>query len=178
MRLRLRLQESLFLDAPPRPPLTPARAAAGLALAAVGVVAICLRLGFSTSFHSLWAEDGTILLETAARHDFLTSAGTLYVGNVILVPRLVGEIVAAAPLSWAPAIFTIAGNAIVVGCAFLAPLISPYDPVRQRLTEALQGPSSAHLLGTDENGRDILARVIYGSRVSLQAGVISGARVS
>jgi hypothetical protein len=119
VRLRLRLQETLFLDAPPRPPLTPARVGAGLALAAVGVVAICLRLGFSTSFHSLWAEDGTILLETAVRHDFLTSAGTLYVGNVILVPRLVGEIAAAAPLSWAPAIFTIAGNAIVVGCAFI-----------------------------------------------------------
>ena len=63
--------------------------------------------------------------------------------------------------------------ATVVGCALLAPVISPYDPVRQRLTEALQGPSAAHLLGTDENGRDVLARVIYGSRVSLQAGVIS-----
>jgi peptide/nickel transport system permease protein len=61
----------------------------------------------------------------------------------------------------------------VVACAFLAPLISPHDPVRQRLTEALQAPGANHILGTDENGRDVLARVIYGTRVSLQAGVIS-----
>lgn len=62
---------------------------------------------------------------------------------------------------------------LVVFCAVFAPAISPYDPVRQRLTEALQGPDSTHLLGTDENGRDVLARVIYGSRISLQAGLIS-----
>lgn len=61
----------------------------------------------------------------------------------------------------------------VVVCAILAPRISPYDPIRQRLTEALQAPSADHLLGTDENGRDILARIIYGTRISLLAGVIS-----
>lgn len=62
---------------------------------------------------------------------------------------------------------------LVCLCALFAPVISPYDPVRQRLSEALQGPSPTHWLGTDENGRDVLARVIYGSRISLQAGVIS-----
>src|SRR3954470_4788740 len=62
---------------------------------------------------------------------------------------------------------------LVIFCAIFAQFISPYDPVRQRLTEALQAPTLAHLLGTDENGLDILSRVIYGSRVSLQAGLMS-----
>jgi peptide/nickel transport system permease protein len=62
---------------------------------------------------------------------------------------------------------------LLVLCAALAPLISPYDPTRQRLLEALQGPSAAHLLGTDENGRDVLSRILYGARVSLLAGVFS-----
>jgi peptide/nickel transport system permease protein len=63
--------------------------------------------------------------------------------------------------------------ALLVLCAILAPWISPYDPNRQRLLEALQGPSAEHLLGTDENGRDVLSRILYGARVSLSAGLIS-----
>ncbi len=61
----------------------------------------------------------------------------------------------------------------VVACALFAPLVSPHDPIRQQIVLARQPPSPANLLGTDENGRDVLSRVIYGSRVSLQAGVIS-----
>jgi peptide/nickel transport system permease protein len=57
--------------------------------------------------------------------------------------------------------------------ALLAPLVSPYDPTRQRLLEALQGPSATHLLGTDENGRDVLSRILYGAQVSLAAGILS-----
>lgn len=63
--------------------------------------------------------------------------------------------------------------ALLVICALTAPWISPYDPTRQRLLEALQGPSALHLLGTDENGRDVLSRILYGSRVSLAAGLFS-----
>jgi peptide/nickel transport system permease protein len=63
--------------------------------------------------------------------------------------------------------------ALLAVCAVLAPVISPYDPNRQRLLEALQAPSAAHLLGTDENGRDVLSRVLYGARVSLAAGIFS-----
>jgi peptide/nickel transport system permease protein len=58
-------------------------------------------------------------------------------------------------------------------CAVLAPVISPYEPNRQRLLEALQGPSAEHLLGTDENGRDVLSRILYGTRISLAAGIFS-----
>jgi peptide/nickel transport system permease protein len=63
--------------------------------------------------------------------------------------------------------------ALLVVCAVTAPWISPYEPNRQRLLEALQAPSAEHLLGTDENGRDVLSRVLYGARVSLAAGVFS-----
>jgi len=67
--------------------------------------------------------------------------------------------------------FAIVG--MLVLAAVLAPVVSPYDPNRQRLLDALQAPSPAHLLGTDENGRDVLSRILYGARVSLLAGVFS-----
>jgi ABC-type dipeptide/oligopeptide/nickel transport system permease subunit len=62
---------------------------------------------------------------------------------------------------------------VVVVVAICAPLISPYDPIKQDLVAALAGPSVAHPLGTDNNGRDVLARVIWGTRISLIAGVVS-----
>ena len=61
------------------------------------------------------------------------------------------------------------GLTIVVGLglvALLAPWIAPYDPAQQAIADRLQGPSSAHLLGTDQLGRDILSRVIYGTRIA------------
>jgi ABC-type dipeptide/oligopeptide/nickel transport system permease subunit len=62
---------------------------------------------------------------------------------------------------------------IVVFCAIFAPLIAPYDPLEQDYLAIAQPPSSAHWLGTDDLGRDVLSRIIYGSRVSLQVGAIS-----
>lgn len=61
---------------------------------------------------------------------------------------------------------------LVVVTAILAPVISPFDPADQGATRLL-GPSGTHLLGTDELGRDTLSRIIFGSRISLQVGVIS-----
>jgi peptide/nickel transport system permease protein len=55
--------------------------------------------------------------------------------------------------------------------AVLAPIISPYDPVRISLSERLSPPSIKHLFGTDEVGRDILSRVMYGAAISLRIGV-------
>jgi peptide/nickel transport system permease protein len=55
--------------------------------------------------------------------------------------------------------------------ALLAPLIAPYDPKFLDPAVRLRGPSAAHWLGTDDLGRDILSRVIYGARVSLLIGV-------
>ena len=62
---------------------------------------------------------------------------------------------------------------LLIVLAITAPIISPYSPVRQDLLETLQKPSAAHPFGTDDLGRDVLSRVIYGSRVSLQVGLIS-----
>jgi len=55
--------------------------------------------------------------------------------------------------------------------AVLAPAIAPYDPVAQDLTHRSQPPSRDHLLGTDRLGRDTLARIVYGSRLSLSVSV-------
>ncbi|WP_160003422.1 ABC transporter permease [Rhizobium sp. 18055] len=52
--------------------------------------------------------------------------------------------------------------------AVLAPFIAPYNPVTQDLGNALQAPNWAHIAGTDEFGRDILSRLIYGTRITIQ----------
>jgi len=57
--------------------------------------------------------------------------------------------------------------------AIFAPLIAPYDPTKQSWSAVRKAPSLAHWFGTDEVGRDILSRIIYGTRASLSAGVIS-----
>lgn len=62
---------------------------------------------------------------------------------------------------------------MIILSAILAPLISPYDPAVQSIKERKQGPSAAHLLGTDKYGRDVLSRIIYGGRVSLIVGVLA-----
>jgi peptide/nickel transport system permease protein len=71
------------------------------------------------------------------------------------------------------AVFGLAVIAIFVLLAILAALVSPYDPVAQSWTTVRQAPSAAHWFGTDEVGRDVLTRVLYGARASLLAGVIS-----
>src|SRR2546427_6429347 len=55
--------------------------------------------------------------------------------------------------------------------AVLAPIVSPHDPLKQDLGNVLAKPGRAHLLGTDNVGRDVLSRVIWGTRVSLVAGL-------
>jgi peptide/nickel transport system permease protein len=57
--------------------------------------------------------------------------------------------------------------------AILAPFIAPYDPLQTSWTRIRKPPSAEHWFGTDENGRDVLSRVIWGARASLMAGVIS-----
>ncbi len=57
--------------------------------------------------------------------------------------------------------------------AAAAPLISPYDPVAQDLRSAIQPPSAEHWFGTDQLGRDIATRLMYGARISLMIGVLA-----
>jgi peptide/nickel transport system permease protein len=61
----------------------------------------------------------------------------------------------------------------VVLCAIFAPLIAPFDPLAIDPVSILQRPSTNHLLGTDELGRDILSRIIFGARVSISVSVIA-----
>lgn len=61
---------------------------------------------------------------------------------------------------------------VLVGAAIFAPWIAPYDPLEIRLGKPLTGPSWDHLFGLDDLGRDLLSRVIYGSRITLRIGVI------
>jgi ABC-type dipeptide/oligopeptide/nickel transport system permease subunit len=62
---------------------------------------------------------------------------------------------------------------LLIITAICATLFAPYDPYKQSLGEALQGPSGTHLLGTDPLGRDELSRIIYGTRISLLVGIVS-----
>ena len=57
--------------------------------------------------------------------------------------------------------------------AIFAPLLAPHDPTKADFTAILQGPSAQYPLGTDEVGRDLLSRLIFGARASLQAGLIA-----
>ncbi|MGM0420837.1 MAG: nickel transporter permease [Bacillota bacterium] len=57
--------------------------------------------------------------------------------------------------------------------AVLAPYIAPHNPFQTNFFKTLEGPSREHLLGTDDLGRDLLSRIIYGARISLTIGFIS-----
>jgi peptide/nickel transport system permease protein len=66
----------------------------------------------------------------------------------------------------------VAGLLAFVLAALFAPLLTPYDPIALDLAVGLQPPSLAHPFGTDQLGRDILTRVIFGARIDLQIGAI------
>lgn len=63
--------------------------------------------------------------------------------------------------------------AVLLALALAAPLLTSYDPERQNLAQALKPISPAHPLGTDHLGRDMLARILYGGRLSLLIGVLA-----
>jgi peptide/nickel transport system permease protein len=62
---------------------------------------------------------------------------------------------------------------VAVAVAITAPILAPYSPLKQNLGNTLARPDRVHLLGTDNVGRDVLSRVIWGTRISLLAGVVS-----
>ena len=61
---------------------------------------------------------------------------------------------------------------LILGLALFAPLLTDQDPVKMTISERLQPPSADHYLGQDEYGRDILARLLYGARVSDRKSVV------
>ena len=90
-----------------------------------------------------------------------------------------GPIVVAAPSAWQRATRS-GGLAIglvlalaMVAMALAAPWLAPYDPNAQDVLLKLEPPSAAHPFGTDDFGRDVLSRVIYGARISLFVGAIA-----
>ena len=70
------------------------------------------------------------------------------------------------------AAFLIALVIVSIGAEWIA----PYDPLQQSLRHALQGPSAEHWLGTDDLGRDVLSRLIFGGRIALIAAIEATSR--
>jgi len=62
---------------------------------------------------------------------------------------------------------------LVLAAAIFAPWIAPYSPLEFDVVEMLQPPSTAHWLGTDELGRDVLSRAIYAARISMQVALLA-----
>jgi peptide/nickel transport system permease protein len=71
-----------------------------------------------------------------------------------------------------PAVIALAAVATFVAVAVAAPHVAPYDPIKMDYRAVRKAPSDAHRLGTDEVGRDVLSRLVWGARASLLAGVI------
>jgi len=69
-------------------------------------------------------------------------------------------------------IFGLAIVIIWILLALFAPVIAPFDPLEQNITDRLQAPNSTYLMGTDELGRDIFSRVLWGGRITLPAALI------
>ncbi|MCI6886501.1 MAG: ABC transporter permease [Lachnospiraceae bacterium] len=70
------------------------------------------------------------------------------------------------------AVFSAILIVLIIMAAVFAPVVAPYDHLKQSLTDRLQHPSAAHWLGTDELGRDVLSRIIFGARISLTIGLV------
>jgi peptide/nickel transport system permease protein len=102
--------------------------------------------------------DATFSASLAASHDELESPARRALRRLL---KRKGAVVGLVVLS------------LFVLLAILAPLVAPYDPVATSWSLVRKPPSALHWFGTDELGRDVLARVIYGARASLLAGVIS-----
>lgn len=71
------------------------------------------------------------------------------------------------------ALFALGMIVLIIIIAIFAPFIAPYAPETQNLKIMNKGPMEGHILGTDSLGRDILSRIIYGSRVSLMVGILT-----
>jgi peptide/nickel transport system permease protein len=71
------------------------------------------------------------------------------------------------------AVFGLVVATLAILVALLAPWLAPFDPARQDFDQVLARPGGAHVMGTDDLGRDVLSRVMFGARASIQAGVLS-----
>src|SRR5262245_15707683 len=70
----------------------------------------------------------------------------------------------------------LSGALLILGLVLIAlsaPWIAPYNPIAQNLLERLKGPSASHWMGTDDLGRDVLSRMIFGARISLTVAFVA-----
>jgi peptide/nickel transport system permease protein len=109
-------------------------------------------------------------LQAAERPD---ATGALTSGSACAVRRSPGRVLWGRLRRDRVAVAGLAIIAVLVTTAVFAPYLAPYDPAHQSLADRLAGPSMRHLLGTDQFGRDVLSRLIYGSRVELAVGLSS-----
>jgi len=99
-----------------------------------------------------------VKMEMQANHNLMTGKGPL----AEFVARFVGS---------TSAMIGLIVLCILIFAAVFAPVLAPYNPYESNLPEALKGPNAMHIMGTDELGRDILSRTLYGSRISLLVGI-------
>jgi hypothetical protein len=107
---RARLAAALFPAPPRREPRRLTRLEASVlivALLTLGVILALLRLGWSASLNTVWAEDGPIYLQAALTQDFFHAVFSPYAGYLVVVPRLIAEVAALVPLEYAPAAISI-----------------------------------------------------------------------
>ena len=71
------------------------------------------------------------------------------------------------------ALFGLAISVVVIATCLLAPYLPLDDPLEHSMAHRFRAPSAEHILGTDDFGRDVLARIIWGGRISLLVGVLS-----
>ena len=69
-------------------------------------------------------------------------------------------------------------QALIVLAAVFAPVVAPYDPYLTDLTKVMQPPSAEHWFGTDNFGRDVYSRIIYGTRTTLQVVVLAASKAT
>jgi len=98
--------------------------------------------------------------------------------DAVMAARLRQERVRTFRLAWRTLRnpLSLAGLAIIgllVCVAVLAPLLAPYDPLRTDIANRLAPPSRAHLFGTDQLGRDVFSRILYGARISLRIAILT-----
>lgn len=97
-------------------------------------------------------------------------------GAEAIVRSIAAEHATARPARWYRIPTLVAGLAIVglmVALAVLAPVLATHDPIKQDLLATLRGPGGGHLLGTDQLGRDVFSRLLYGARVDLRVAFLA-----
>ena len=108
------------------------------------------------------------------KKEFLFGALALLVVNIlsVVIPLEVKNIIDQLQTGFSSN-FVISKSILLIFLALVTPLIAPYDYAYQNLDLGPSGPSAQHLLGTDTLGRDLLTRMLYGSRISLLVGFLS-----